>query len=70
VRQIALQNLVALWAPQDPAGSANWLQNLTENSLRKAGWSAYTQAIQQQEIPAANLPETLASATGPTSQRN
>jgi hypothetical protein len=55
MRQFAGENLVTLWAAQDPAATANWLQNLPDNSLRRAGLDVYWQTMQQQN-PESGLP--------------
>jgi hypothetical protein len=65
VQQLAVQNLVALWTAQDPIGPVNWLRGLPETSLRRAGWSAYGQAIQQQDRAILPGPSSTVPVSGP-----
>lgn len=43
-RETTVQNLVAFWAAQDGEAAANWLQALSEGTLRTVGMAAYAQA--------------------------
>jgi len=44
-RAAATENLVALWTAKDSQAAGNWLRALPEDSLRKIGLTAYTQAL-------------------------